>query len=71
MQKSKKGKRRNIIIAVSLGIVAIVGAMAAGGAFSDQDTQEVQYQFPERRTIIKTISANGRIQPVLEVKISP
>ena len=51
MQKSKKGKRRNIIIAVSLGIVAIVGAMAAGGAFSDQDTQEVQYQFPERRTI--------------------
>ncbi len=71
MQKSKTHKRRNAIIIIAASVLVIVAALAAGGAFSDQSMQEVQYQYPERRTIIKTISANGRIQPVLEVKISP
>ncbi len=71
MQKSKTHKRRNAIIIIAVSLLVIVSALAAGGAFSDQSMQEVQYQYPERRTIIKTISANGRIQPVLEVKISP
>ncbi len=67
----KKHGRRNLLIVIGVGVVAIIGAMAAGGAFSDKETQEVQYLYPERRTIIKTITATGRIQPVLEVKISP
>ena len=71
MQKNKTHKRRNAIIIIAVSLLVIVSALAAGGAFSDQSMQEVQYQYPERRTIIKTISANGRIQPVLEVKISP
>lgn len=72
MTRSKKThKRRNIIIIAVVGVVIIIGAMGAGGAFRDNETQSVEYLFPERRTIIKTITANGRIQPVLEVKISP
>ena len=71
MQKSKTRKRRSIIIIVAVALLAIISALVAGGAFNDNETQEVQFQFPEKRTIIKTISANGRIQPVLEVKISP
>ena len=72
MTKSKKThKRRNVIIIAVVGVVIIIGAMGAGGAFRDNETQSVEYLFPERRTIIKTITANGRIQPVLEVKISP
>ncbi len=67
----KKHGRRKLLIVIAVGVVAIVGAMAVGGAFSDKETKEVQYLFAERRTIIKTITANGRIQPVLEVKISP
>jgi len=71
MQKNKTHKRRNAIIIIAASVLVIVAALAAGGAFSDQSMQEVQFRYPERRTIIKTISANGRIQPVLEVKISP
>ncbi len=72
MTKSKKThKRRNVIIIAVVGVAIIIGAMGAGGAFRDNETQSVEYLFPERRTIIKTITANGRIQPVLEVKISP
>ena len=72
MTKSKKThKRRNVIIIAVVGVVIIIGAMGAGGAFRDNETQSVEYLFPERRTIIKTITANGRIQTVLEVKISP
>ena len=67
----KKHTKRNIIIILITALVVIVGTMWAGGAFSDNETQEVQYVYPDKRTIIKTITANGRIQPVLEVKISP
>lgn len=71
MQKNKGRKKRKVIIIVAVLVLVLFSVLAALGVFSSDNVQEVQYQFPEKRTIIKTISANGRIQPVLEVKISP
>ncbi len=37
----------------------------------NQHTTEVTTELVERRSIIETVAANGKIQPVLEVKITP
>ena len=56
-------------IAVILIVLAIVGKKA--GWFGKPETIEVSVEKPQFRTITESISANGKIQPVVEVKISP
>lgn len=56
-------------IALVLIILAVVGKKA--GWFGKPDTIEVSVENPQVRTITESISANGKIQPVVEVKISP
>lgn len=68
----KKNKKQRYFIWISLAAIALlVIILVAGRVFNDPDLLHVDYIHPEKRTIIKTITANGRIQPVLEVKISP
>ncbi|MDX9848140.1 MAG: efflux RND transporter periplasmic adaptor subunit [Tenuifilaceae bacterium] len=67
-------KRKNllrilIIAVVVLIVLAIIGKKS--GKFGKPETIDVVVEKPEIRTIIESISANGKIQPEIEVKISP
>ncbi|HDP54700.1 MAG TPA: efflux RND transporter periplasmic adaptor subunit [Bacteroidetes bacterium] len=67
--KSKKLLRYLLIAAVVLIVLAIIGKKK--GMFGKPETIDVVVEKPEYRTIIESISANGKIEPVIEVKISP
>lgn len=68
MNAQKKGnKKKYLIIAAAALIVILIGAKMC-----KKDTATlVDVQNPVRKTIVETIPANGKIQPVTEVKISP
>lgn len=67
----KKNKLLKILLpaAILLIIFAIVGKKA--GWFGKAVTVKVAVENAEQRTIIETITANGKIQPEKEVKITP
>jgi HlyD family secretion protein len=56
-------------IAVVLILFAVIGKKA--GWFGKALTVKVAVENAEKRTIVETITANGKIQPEKEVKISP
>ena len=58
-----------VIIVVVLIILAIVGKKLEW--FGKSDMIQVITEMVERRQIIETVAANGKIQPEVEVKISP
>ncbi|HCC69790.1 MAG TPA: efflux transporter periplasmic adaptor subunit [Bacteroidales bacterium] len=58
-----------VIVVVALVIVAIIGKTQ--GWFGKALTVKVAVEKAEKRTIIEMITANGKIQPEKEVKISP
>lgn len=62
--KSKKG----IIILVSIIILLVVLALIKGG--SGKSPLEVTVEKVEKRTIVETVAASGKIQPETEVVIS-
>ncbi|MDR0667750.1 MAG: efflux RND transporter periplasmic adaptor subunit [Prevotellaceae bacterium] len=65
--KKKRTKRVWII----LGIAAVVMVLAVVGRGGKEEWVSVNAELPVRKTITETIPANGKIQPVVEVKISP
>ncbi|MBA7527223.1 Macrolide export protein MacA [subsurface metagenome] len=67
--KNKKLFRIVIIITVAVIILAFIGKRV--GWFGKEETFEVTTEKGEKRTIIETTTANGKIQPETEVKISP
>lgn len=67
--KFKKLLRYLLIAAVLLIIVAIIGKKK--GMFGKPETIDVVVEKPAYRTLIESVSANGKIEPVIEVKISP
>ena len=70
MQKPRKRRSRKILIALLL-----VVALSGGGAFQFFRKKEipitVQVEKVTRRDLTETVVANGRIQPVTQVVISP
>jgi HlyD family secretion protein len=58
-----------IIVAVLLLVFAVIGKKA--GWFGKAVTVKVAVEYAEKRLITETITANGKIQPEKEVKISP
>jgi len=68
MKKKNLLKYLLIVFAVII-VFAIIGKKA--GWFGKPDLTEVSVEKPEKRTITETITANGKIQPEVEVKISP
>ncbi|MBC8205229.1 efflux RND transporter periplasmic adaptor subunit [bacterium] len=64
----KKSKKKILIIA---GVIVIVAAIVGANVFrrSDKSTA-VQFSEVKRGTITQTVSASGKIRPVVEVKIS-
>lgn len=68
--KKKNNLLKYLLAAVVLLIVlAIVGKKA--GWFGKPEMIKVSVEKPEKRTITESISANGKVQPEIEVKISP
>ena len=69
MKNNKKLIRYLIIAFILLLIFAIVGKKK--GLIGKSSEIKVSTDFVARKTIVETVSANGKIQPEVEVKISP
>lgn len=67
--KSNKILKILVIVVIVLTAFAIIGKKA--GWFGKGVTVKVAVENAEKRTIVETITANGKIQPETEVKISP
>ncbi len=67
--KSNKILKILIIVVLVLLIFAVIGKKA--GWFGKAVTVKVAVEYAEKRMITETITANGRIQPEKEVKITP
>ena len=61
-------KKPLILVLVFLGIVTLGSALWF--SFSKGDQVSVQSELPKVRTIVETVSASGKIQPEVEVKIT-
>ena len=63
----KKNRSKYILIAG----FAVIAILIIFGVNKEDPGIEVQVEYPKRTTITEAIPANGKIQPVTEVKISP
>lgn len=64
-------KKIFVIIGIILGLVVLLIALSKMGVFGDRDNStEVEVAKVDEITIVETVSATGKIQPEIEVKIS-
>jgi HlyD family secretion protein len=64
-------KKVKIILGVLLGLIVLLVVLSKTGAFGDRDNSvEVETAKVDEITIVETVSATGKIQPEIEVKIS-
>ncbi|HEX5000878.1 MAG TPA: efflux RND transporter periplasmic adaptor subunit [Bacteroidia bacterium] len=68
MAKSKN-RTRNILIAVGVVLVLLVIARKSG-MLGKEDNIRVTAEKVNKKTIVETVSASGKVQPEVEVKIS-
>ncbi len=68
MAKNKRKRNIWIIIGVVVLILLVVLAIKKG---KSSDAKKVAVEKVQKRTIVETVSANGKIQPAKDVKISP
>lgn len=68
MSEAKKNKKRRYLIIAAVGLIVI---LALAKTCKKDNAIYVETQNPQRKTIVESIPANGKIQPVTEVKISP
>jgi len=66
---SKKRKRLYIIIAVAL--IVILAVAKKSGWIGGSDEIEVSTEIVEQRDIVEIVVASGKIQPEVEIKLSP
>ena len=67
--KKKNTLKYLLGIVVILIVLVVIGKKA--GWFGKPETIEVSVEKPMKRTITESITANGKIQPEVEVKLSP
>lgn len=67
--KQNKLLRYVLIAALALIVFAVIGKKA--GLIGKEKPTEVTTDVVKKRTIVETITANGKVQPETEVKISP
>src|SRR5438094_6504023 len=70
MANPKNKKRRRILVFSAIGLV-LAGLTVAAVFRKREPVITVQTEKVARRNITETVVANGKIQPVLQVKISP
>lgn len=68
---SKKKKLIRIGIAVVIILIVVLAVARKKGLIGEEDALKVTTEKVTLRSIIETVSANGKIQPEVEVKISP
>lgn len=68
MKQSKLLKIAGIVVVVLL-VITVVGKRA--GWFGQKQGMRVTVEATDTRTIVETVTASGKVQPVTEVKISP
>ena len=65
-------KKRTKIILISVAILIALGITAKKmGWLGKAPSIQVITEMVEKRTIVESVSANGKIQPEVEVKLSP
>jgi len=64
-------KRRNVILVVSGILIVTILVVLAINKGSDRSGIKVTAEKAEKRTIVEIVSANGKIQPEKDIKISP
>jgi HlyD family secretion protein len=70
MAESKKKSGRNILLAIA--VVVVAGGSGLGFYLNKREAPIlVQTDKVQRRDLTEVVVANGRIQPVVQVKISP
>lgn len=71
MAKRKKGRKKIIILI----LIAVIGGgyfvAVKAGWIGKEPLEAITVERPAMRTITEVISANGRVRPVVEVKIAP
>lgn len=67
----KKSKKKLIIILSLLGVVVLLVVAKKTGLIGKEPLEKVTVEKPAERTIIEIISASGKVQPEIEVKIAP
>ena len=66
-----KNKKLYFIIVPIILLLVILAILKSKGVLRKDQSLKVNTEQVTRRTIIQTVSANGRIQPAKEVKITP
>lgn len=66
-----KAKSRKRLIYISIGAVLLILIFVAVRKGGKSDGTRVSTELAEKRTIVETVAANGKIQPVQDVMISP
>lgn len=69
--KSKSKRKIRIIILGIIGLIIVLIIAKKSGLFGSNNMYEVSTEIIEKRTITETVSASGKIQPAMEIKISP
>ncbi|MDR0694925.1 MAG: efflux RND transporter periplasmic adaptor subunit [Prevotellaceae bacterium] len=64
-------KKKKRIFWIVAGALALIIFLIVAGSNGKQEALAVTAELPAHRTITELIPANGKIQPVVEVKISP
>jgi HlyD family secretion protein len=64
-------KKKKRILWILAGALAVIIILIIAGNSGKQEALTVTAELPARKTITELIPANGKIQPVVEVKISP
>lgn len=66
-----KRKKTYIILGVLLTLVIILSIGKNAGWFGEEDTVYVEIEAAKHRKITEIVTANGKIQPEIEIKITP
>lgn len=66
-----KSKKILILGAILFAVIIILAVMKSRGLIGSDDATMVATESVAKRTLIETVTANGKIQPAREVKITP
>jgi len=67
----KKKSRIRLIIIIAAVLLIVLVFFKKSGVIGKDTSMKVSTELAEKRTLIETVSANGKIQPEVEVKITP
>ncbi len=71
-KKKKKNRTRNLLIFVAVAVILLVILGLAGQRFfGGPNAESVEIVTAQLRTVTQTVTASGRVQPEVEIVISP